>query len=233
MFTLGRAPLTFGYNLLARVLPPFTEMAAKGEREELRSWARGMAWAAAGLAALAGIGGWFLGDWLVRFAFGQEFSPGDFASAFVAVGVILAAASLFVGQILVARNQSLHLVQAWVLGLAAALLTMAAPLGLTPIERVALGFAVGEAIVLVALVAGAVSAKETPGRAAAYLLAKRTLDIGVALAVLLLAIPLLAITALVVRIDSSGSDLLQTDSHRKAWQVIQHGEDPNHDCRSR
>ena len=53
VFTLGRAPLTFGYNLLARILPPFTEMAARGEKQELRAWARGMAWASTGLAVVA------------------------------------------------------------------------------------------------------------------------------------------------------------------------------------
>jgi O-antigen/teichoic acid export membrane protein len=98
-FTLGRAPLTFGYNLLARVLPPFTEMAARGEKEELRSWARGMAWAAAGLSLVAGLLGWLFGPWVVEIAFGPGFRPSDFAAAAVAVGVVLAGAGLFVGQI--------------------------------------------------------------------------------------------------------------------------------------
>ena len=34
-FTLGRAPLVFGYNLLARVLPPFTRMAMEGQDQEM------------------------------------------------------------------------------------------------------------------------------------------------------------------------------------------------------
>lgn len=204
VFTLGRAPLTFGYNLLARVLPPFTEMAARGERQELRSWARGMALAAAGLAVLAGLLGFALGDWLVGVAFGAEFSPGRFAAAFVAAGVVLAGASLFVGQILVARNQSLHLVQAWLVGLVTAVATMALPLGLSALDRVTLGFTLGEAVVLVALVTGAVTTREAPGRMAGYQLAKRTLDIGVALTVLVLTIPLMVLTAIAVRVDTRG-----------------------------
>lgn len=204
VFTLGRAPLTFGYNLLARVLPPFTEMAARGERRELKSWARGMALAAAGLSVVAGVAGWLVGDWLVEVAFGQEFSPGRFAAAFVAAGVVLAGASLFVGQILVARNQSLHLVQAWLVGLVTALAAMALPLGLGPLDRVSIGFTVGESVVLIALVAGAVTTRDTSGRMAAYQLAKRTLDIGVALIALTLTLPLLVMTAIAVRIDSPG-----------------------------
>ena len=35
--------MTLGYNLIARVLPPFTEMAARGERRELRTTIRRLA----------------------------------------------------------------------------------------------------------------------------------------------------------------------------------------------
>lgn len=207
-FTLGRAPLTFGYNLLARVLPPFTEMAARGEREELRAWARGMAWAAAGLSLVAAVLGWFLGPWIVGVAFGGDFRPERFATAVVAVGVVLAGAGLFVGQILVARNQPVRLGIAWLTGLVAAATAAIVTPMLDPVGRVALGFAVGEAVALVALVSGAVSRTEAghprKGTGAAYGMAKRTLDIGVALVLGLITLPIVIVAGIAVRLDSPG-----------------------------
>ncbi|MGD2059572.1 MAG: sugar transferase [Acidimicrobiia bacterium] len=207
-FTLGRAPLTFGYNLLARVLPPFTEMAARGEREELRAWARGMAWAAAGLSLVAGFLGWFLGPWVVEIAFGGDFRPDRFATMVVAVGVVLAGAGLFVGQILVARNQPVRLGIAWLTGVVAAATAVIVTPMLDPVGRVALGFAVGEVVALVALVSGAVSRAETGhprgGTGAAYAMAKRTLDIGVALALGVITLPIVVVAGIAVRFDSPG-----------------------------
>ena len=54
---IARAPLTLGYNLIARILPPFTEMAVRGERRELRAWARGIAIAAGILAFFGALAG--------------------------------------------------------------------------------------------------------------------------------------------------------------------------------
>lgn len=207
-FTLGRAPLTFGYNLLARVLPPFTEMAARGEREELRSWARGVAWAALGLSGVAGALGWLAGPWVVRVAFGADFLPGQFASALIAFGVVMAGAGLFVGQILVARNQPARLGIAWLGGVLGAGASVVLAMGFDPVTRVSLGFAAGEVVALIALVTGAVSVTETehygPGTRAAYLVAKRTLDIGVALVVGVLTLPIIIAAGIAVRLDSPG-----------------------------
>ncbi|MGH3650090.1 MAG: sugar transferase, partial [Acidimicrobiia bacterium] len=207
-FTLGRAPLTFGYNLLARVLPPFTEMAARGERQELRSWARGMGWAAAGLSLVAAGLGWFLGPWVVEVAFGPDFAPTRFAAAVVAVGVVLAGAGLFVGQILVARNQPVRLGVAWLAGLAAAAAAATLANGTDAVGRVALGFAIGEVVALIALVTGAVAVGETPkttrGSRAAYQLAKRTVDIAVSLVLLVLTAPIVVAAGIAVRVESKG-----------------------------
>lgn len=207
-FTIGRAPLTFGYNLLARVLPPFTEMAARGEREELRAWARGMAWAAGGLSLVAGSLGWFLGPWVIEVAFGSDFRPDHLTAAVVAIGVVVAGAGLFVGQILVARNQPARLGIAWLTGIVAAATSVIMTMGLSPVSRVALGFAVGEIVALVALVTGAVSREETQhydrGSSAAYAIAKRTLDIGVALVVGVLTLPIVIVAGIAVRLDTPG-----------------------------
>ena len=204
-FTLGRAPLVFGYNLLARVLPPFTEMAARGQRDELRAWARGMGWAGAGLGAVAGVLGWVAGPWVIEVAFGPGFAAGRLDAGAISVGVVFAGAGLFVGQILVARGRSSQLGLAWLAGLTASMVAILATTGAGPITRVSIGFTAGAMVALVALVSGAIAA--TGGRRAgspAYLVTKRTIDIGVSLFVLVVAFPIILLSGLAVRIASPG-----------------------------
>lgn len=207
-FTLGRAPLTFGYNLLARVLPPFTEMAARGYRDELRAWARGMAWASLTLAAVAALLGWYLGPWVVGVAFGADFVPSRLAAAAISFGVVFAGGGLFVGQILVARGEPARLAIAWVGGLMAAVGSIWLSEGLDAVARVSIAFSIGEIVALVALASAAVvTRREERARGAdvAYLVSKRTLDIAVALTVGILTMPVVLIAGLVVRLDSPGA----------------------------
>jgi len=210
-FTLGRAPLTFGYNLLARVLPPFTEMAARGERQELRAWARGMGWAASGLAVVAAGMGWLLGPWVVEVAFGPDFAPSRLTAAAISFGVVFAGGGLFVGQILVARGQSLRLAIAWLSGLLSAMAAVIFTASLEVVTRVAVAFVVGEIIALIALialVAGAVIVRDADAikedSLAAASVAKRTLDIAVSLVVLVLTTPLILLAGIAVRINGPG-----------------------------
>jgi exopolysaccharide production protein ExoY len=203
-FTLGRAPLVFGYNLLARVLPPFTEMAARGERQELRAWARGMAWAAIGLGAVAAVLGWALGPWVTA-VFGEGFASERIDAALIATGVVFAGSGLFVGQILVARGRTVSLAIAWMAGLVAASAAIVVSFGANPITRVALGFLAGAVVSLVGLVIGAVSSSEVgAGAQAAYALTKRTIDIGVSLVILVLSVPVVLLAGLAVRLTSPG-----------------------------
>jgi len=207
-FTLGRAPLTFGYNLLARVLPPFTEMAAKGERQELRAWARGMAWASGGLAVVAAALGWLLGPLVVVMAFGADFEPSRLTAAAVSFGVVFAGGGLFVGQILVARGEPIRLGIAWLSGLISASAAVLLTPDLDPVARVSIGFVAGEMIALFALVSGAVLSGEGErperGSRAAFAIAKRTVDIAVSLSMLVLTLPIVLLAGLAVRIDSPG-----------------------------
>ena len=204
-FTLFRAPLTFGYNLIARVLPPFTEMAARQQKQELAAWARGIALAGLGLSGLGLAAGYFVGPWVVQVAFGTEFRPEALPAALVAGGVILAGAGLFVAQVLVAQGKPTVLGISWaigVIGAAAALLMSDAD----PFLRVALSFVVGEAVALTALALGAISkpaAADTAPRAA-YLLAKRTVDIALSAVVLVVSLPVLLICVIAVKLDSPG-----------------------------
>ncbi len=204
-FTLFRAPLTFGYNLIARVLPPFTEMAARRERRELAAWARGIAIAGIGLAGLGFAAGYFVGPQVVDVAFGAEFRPDAMPAALVAGGVILAGSGLFVAQVLVAQGKPTVLGVSWAVGLVAAAAALWSSTG-DAFFRVAFSFIIGEAVALGALAIGAISkpteADAAPG--AAYLLAKRTVDIAVSSIVLVLSFPILVICVVAVRLDSPG-----------------------------
>jgi lipopolysaccharide/colanic/teichoic acid biosynthesis glycosyltransferase len=206
-FTLGRAPLVFGYNLLARVLPPFTRMAMAGETKELVSWARGLAFAGAALSVVAGALGWWLGPWVVRVAFGEDFIAGNLETALIAAGVVFAGAGLFVGQILVAGARTGRLAFAWFAGLLGAGTVLLLGSTVPVIGRVTLAFVVGEAVALVALVWGAVTSLRGDQAAApgfAYDLGKRTLDIAASVTLLILLTPVMILVGLAVRLDSPG-----------------------------
>ncbi len=201
---LARAPLTFGYNLIARILPPFTEMAARNERRELRAWARGMGLAGVVLAVIGGFTGAFAGPTLIAVAFGSDFAPDAPVAGLAAAGVVLASAALFVGQILVARGQPTRLATAWTVAVAAAAATLALPID-DPILRVVVGFVAGEAVALTVLVVGALLRdRQETEISHGYLVVKRSVDIGVALVLLVLFSPVLALVALAVRADSKG-----------------------------
>ena len=183
-------------------------MAAKGEKQELRAWARGMAWASSGLAIVAAGLGWLLGPWVVEIAFGPDFMPSGLTAAAVSFGVVFAGGGLFVGQILVARGEPVRLGIAWIGGVAAAAATILLTPTLGAVARVALGFVAGEIVALTALVAGAVliGREELPekGTKAAFNVAKRTVDIAVSLSMLVLTLPIVLLAGIAVRLDTPG-----------------------------
>lgn len=201
---IARAPLTLGYNLVARILPSFTEMAVRGERKELRSWARGIAVASALLAGVGGLLGAILGPILVGVAFGSGFAPTPFVAAVAGFGVVLAGGGLFIGQILVAKGQSFRLAAAWFVALLGAVAMVAVPFD-DPIVHVVVAFAVGEIVALGSLVAAALihDADETE-ISHGYLVAKRSLDIGGAMVALVLLLPVILVAAIAVKRDSPG-----------------------------
>lgn len=201
---IARAPITLGYNLIARVLPPFTEMAATGQERELRSWARGLGIAGVALAVVAGFLGALIGPTLVAIAFGQDFRPTSLVAGLAAAGVVLAASGLFIGQVLVARSQPARLAVAWALALVAAGAVLVLPID-DPILHVTVSFLIGEVVALAALIAGAVRPDRGEGEIShGYVVAKRSMDIGGALVALVLLAPVLALAALAVRLDSPG-----------------------------
>jgi lipopolysaccharide/colanic/teichoic acid biosynthesis glycosyltransferase len=201
---IARAPLTLGYNLIARILPPFTEMAQRGQRKELRSWARGIAVAAAVLSLFGALAGALLGPVLVSVAFGEGFAPTPIVAAIAGAGVVLASGGLFIGQILVARGQSLRLFVAWGFAVVAAVVLVLIPID-DPIMHVVVAFLGGEIAALIALTAAAlIRNKDETERPHGYVVVKRTVDIGGSLVAMFLLFPVFVIAAIAVKLDSRG-----------------------------
>ena len=201
---IARAPLTLGYNLIARILPPFTEMAVRGQRKELRAWARGIGVASGVLSVFGGFAGALLGPLLVSVAFGEGFAPTPIVAAVAGAGVVLAGGGLFIGQILVARGQSMRLLIAWILAVITAVILVAIPID-DPIVHVVIAFLGGEIVALMALTfAAAMQDVDEGARPHGYSVVKRTVDIGGALVALVLLFPILLIAALAVKLDSPG-----------------------------
>jgi len=151
-FQLFRLPIVMTQNLMARLLPPFTSMAAAGRDDLLRRWAVRFAGAAAVLAPLAAAGGGWLGPPVVRLLFGAEFRPTWEVAALAATGAVLAAISLLAGQVLVARGRTMLLAASWVLAFAVAVAALFLPLGEAG-ARVCWSFVLGEAAALAAILA--------------------------------------------------------------------------------
>jgi len=216
---IARAPLTLGYNLIARVLPSFTTMAVRGERRELRSWARGVAIASAVLSIVGGLIGLVAGPLLVSVAFGQGFAPTPLVAALSGAGVVLAGGGLFIGQILVARGQSVRLLIAWMAAVIAAAIAVAVPIA-DPVLHVAVAFIVGEATALLALTfVVLIRDMDEPEITHGYGVIKRSVDIGGALVAMFLLFPVMFVSAIAVKLDSPGPVLF------RQRRVGRHGND--------
>ncbi|RLE14587.1 MAG: hypothetical protein DRJ28_05465 [Actinobacteria bacterium] len=201
---IARAPLTLGYNLIARILPSFTEMAARGERRELRAWARGIAIASGLLSVVGALLGALLGPLLVGIAFGSGFAPTAYVAAVAGAGVVMAAGGLFIGQILVAKGQSLRLGVAWLIAVVAAVVMIVLPFD-DPVVHVVMAFMVGEIAALGALVGAALMRDADESEIShGYQVVKRSLDIAGAMVAIVLLFPVMFVAALAVKRDSPG-----------------------------
>jgi lipopolysaccharide/colanic/teichoic acid biosynthesis glycosyltransferase len=212
-FTLLRAPVSLGYNVVARILPPLTGAARTGDERRLRLWGWGLAGASTALAMTAAAGAAWLGPDIVAFLFGAGFRPPPEFAALIAAGVMLAAGSMFVGQVHVAANSSGRLAHAWLLALLATATLLALPLG-DPLERVAVAFVAGEAVALIALTVAIRGQRRTaPERHAtgtvSYPVLKRLVDLAVASSIVIVTAPLAAAAAVAVRLDSPGPVLFR------------------------
>ncbi len=162
-FTLFRAPLVLGNNLLARVLPPFTAMAVSGEYHRLARWARGLSLAGIAAAGAAAGGGALLGPFVIELFFGEDFVVTSLFAAVVAAGVVLSGTGTFLNQILLARGATAGLAASWLIALVAGGLALLLPVD-DVAERVGIAFLIGSVTAMMSLVLGAVRhAGKPPG----------------------------------------------------------------------
>jgi O-antigen/teichoic acid export membrane protein len=155
--TLFRGPMSASYNLIARVLPAFTRLAAAGEDDELSHWARRLAIGGAVAAGVTYAAASVLGPVIVEVLYGTEFRPSGTLAGLAAAAVIAGMVGLATTQILVARGATDRMAVVWVVALAAAALAIVVAPG-EPDIRVAVGFLTGEAVALLGLTAAALVA---------------------------------------------------------------------------
>ena len=205
-FSVARAPLSLVHNLVARIVPPLTRMADRGEDDRLARLAR-----RTGLAALGpGVGGYAvaapLGPPFIGLMFGQLFRPSPVATGLVGSGVMVAVGALVVGQVFVARGDTHRLATAWLGAILAGGLALVVPIS-DPATRVAASFVVGEVAAMALLVGQAARAPSEQRRVSSrgrdgYRTTKRLIDIVVASVLLIAAAPVIAGVATVVLLRS-------------------------------
>lgn len=149
-FTLFRGPVTSAYNLVARVLPDFTDLSVRGDETSLDHWRHRIAIGGFGLAAFAGLVSYLIGPVIVGTLYGDEFAPTSTVAALAGAGIGAGLGALFVGQIYIASGRTRRLAVGWVLGLLVAAVAVVVA-DTDPITRVAIGLAVGEGAALVIL----------------------------------------------------------------------------------
>lgn len=202
VFSLGRAPLLLAQNLSARLLAGLTKMVARQADDELRSWSRRL-----GLAGLVGapaayLIGASLGPEVITALFGSAFTPDETVAGLAFAGCALAAASVFLDQVLIALGATGKLAAAWTLALVVGGTTLALAGG-GPQLRVAAAVLAGELAALVAVMAAAeVAWPESPD--SGYDLVKRGLDLVGAAVLIVLTLPVQLAFALAVKLDSPG-----------------------------
>ena len=157
---LLRAPFTFAYSLIARVLAPMARLVAQGRSRELSRFVGLVAGGAVAVSVVGAVVGRWVGPWAVNLLF--DVRPDDQVAALIVAGIGAAFGSLVLTQILVARGHTARLAAAWViaLGAAAAAVTFASG---APDVRVAFGFVMGQAVALAGLTVASLSAGEASG----------------------------------------------------------------------
>lgn len=150
-FLLLRAPLTVAYNLVSRIMPPFTRLVEAGRTGTIRRLMAGLGATGALLAAAAFGVGHALGPALVEFLLGAEYRPGPMLAALAAGGATLATVALFAQQMLIAMRATGRLAVVWLLSLAATVPAIAL-IRSSPSLRVGWAFLISEILAFVLIV---------------------------------------------------------------------------------
>jgi len=149
-FTLFRGPVTSAYNLVARVLPNFTELSVRGEYGVLAKWRHRIALSGVLLAVLGGVAAFLIGPWLIELLYGAAFRPSIVVATLGGAGVGAGLGALFVGQIFIAAGRTKGLAIGWFIALVLAAAAVVA-IPADPMDKIGWGFVVGEAAALVIL----------------------------------------------------------------------------------
>jgi O-antigen/teichoic acid export membrane protein len=149
-FALLRGPITSAYNLVARVLPDFTELANSDDPHRLWQWGPKLVGFGAIVAIIGAIGaGLFLRPF-VGAIYGEAFRPPQLAAIFGGASIGLGLGALFATQMYTAAAKGPRLVTGWLIALAASLAFLILS-DLEPITRTAAAFGIGELTGLILL----------------------------------------------------------------------------------
>jgi O-antigen/teichoic acid export membrane protein len=149
-FALLRGPVTSAYNLVARVLPDFTELAHGEDPTRLWGWARRITIAGLIVAVFGAAGSGLLLRPIVGAIYGEAFEPPVLAAALGGAGVGLGLGALFATQVYSAAALGSRLAFGWFVGLVVSISVLVL-VEIEPVSRVALAFAAGEGTGLVML----------------------------------------------------------------------------------
>lgn len=142
-FALLRGPITSAYNLVARVLPDFTELANSDDPHRLWRWGPRLVVFGLAVAVVGAIGaGLFLRP-LVGAIYGDAFRPPQLAAILGGASIGLGLGALFATQMYTASARGARLATGWFIALIAAVVVLVAS-DLEPITRTAAALAVGE-----------------------------------------------------------------------------------------
>jgi len=138
---IARVPLFLFQAVQASLLPKLAGLAGAGRHAAFRSGLRRLLLAVVAVAAVAIIGAWALGPWVVRFFFGEGFALGrrDLGYLAAASGAFMVA--LTFAQALIALSRHAWAAVGWLVGVAGFAIVTA--MGSDLILRVELGFLVG------------------------------------------------------------------------------------------
>jgi O-antigen/teichoic acid export membrane protein len=153
--TAARVPVVLALGgLLSRMLPAFVHVLEERGDAAGAGLANRIGLGTVVLAVMGGAAGAALGRPLVALFFGSGFAPPWWFAAATAAGVLLATGGMLLNQLLIARGLEHRLPVPWFIGLTAGAGVVLLTSG-SPTLRIALGFLVGEAVAVVALIIAA------------------------------------------------------------------------------
>jgi O-antigen/teichoic acid export membrane protein len=149
---LYRAPYTVLLGQVVQLTGALTRLVVAGRVDRMTRVERGVvALTAVGAVTGAAVGAW-LGPWLVRLVFGEDVRVDQGVSVALAVGSVLALATLVQGVVLLAYGHPQRTLLAWLLALVPAAVVLVAAPG-SPITTIAVAFVVAEGVAWLLLLA--------------------------------------------------------------------------------